>query len=476
MCQVKTKQTTADYRTSKAERFSYWMYFFGENIFYGLIAINMQAFYSDVGITAASIAVILFITKVWDAVNDPLFGVLIDRIKFKNGRFLPWLRIAMPMLAVSSIFFFALPGSTSPTVKIIWATIAYIAWDASYTICDVPMFILSTSLTDNVKERGQMLAMGRYFAMIGIVGTSMLLPMVQKRLGWLACGIIFSAIAALTMLPLCFTAKERRVVRPEKELSIKQMATYVIHNKYLLIFYLAMFVGGLTNFTQYVSLFFARYNLGNQDMAGLLSLMSMIPTLVIGAFIPVITKRMDKFHLYIICQAAAAVLGIVRYFIGYENAAVFYSLFFIYSIFTSANNILLFTFTPDCLEYGTYHTGERAEGVAASVQTFFSKLVGSLSGPFAMLILAACGFVAGETAVQPQSALNGIWMCNTLLPSVGILIALVLQYFYKLRDKDVQIMAQYNDGQITKEAADAQLAQKYGPAAELTKTVITQSE
>lgn len=93
------KSVALNYRTTRGERLSYWMYFFGENIFYGLIAINMQTFYSDMGITAASVAVILFITKVWDAVNDPLFGVLIDRIQFKKGRFLPWLRIALPMLA-----------------------------------------------------------------------------------------------------------------------------------------------------------------------------------------------------------------------------------------------------------------------------------------------------------------------------------------------------------------------------------------
>ena len=152
------------------------------------------------------------------------------------------------------------------------------------------MFILPTSMTDNIKERSQMLAMGRYFAMIGITGASMLLPMVQKRLGWLACGIIFSAVAAVTMLPLCFKAKERRVVRPEKEASLKQMGKYVIGNKYLLLFYVAMFIGSLTNFIQYVTLFFARYNLGNQDAASLLSMMSMIPMLVVGAFIPSITK------------------------------------------------------------------------------------------------------------------------------------------------------------------------------------------
>lgn len=473
---AKDKSSALDYRTGKSERISYWSYFLGQNIFYGLIAINMQTFYSDVGITAASIAIILFITKVWDAVNDPLLGILIDKIRFKKGRFLPWLRIALPIIALSSILFFALPSDASPALKFVWAIIAYVAWDMSYTISDVPIFVLPTSMTDNIKERSQLLTMGRYFAMIGIMGASIALPILQARLGWFATGLVFSVVAALTMLPLCFKVKERRVVRPEKEVTLKQMFKYVTGNKYLLIFYLAMFISGLTLFSQYVTIFFARYNLGNQDAAALLSILLMVPMLIVGAFLPSITKRIDKFNLYIICQSAAAALGILLYFVGYSNMILFYVLVFIQALFTGANNILLFTFTPDCLEYGTYHTGERAEGIAASVQTFFSKLVGSISGPIAMLILAGFGFVAGENAVQPQSVLSGIWLCYALLPSLGIVLALIVLRFYKLRDKEVQIMARYNNGEITKEDADGQLVEKYGPAAVLTKMTVTNIE
>lgn len=473
---MKKKSAQLGYRTTRSERVSYWLYFLGQNVFYGLIAINMQTFYSDVGITAASIAIILFITKVWDAVNDPLLGVLIDKIRFKKGRFMPWIRIAMPALAVSSILFFSLPGSGSPTLKVVWATLAYIAWDMSYTICDVPIFVLPTSMTDNIKERGQMLTMGRYFAMIGVTGASMLLPMLQSRLGWFVTALILTGVAVLTMLPLCFKGKERRVVRPEKEITLRQMFRYVVGNKYLLIFYLAMFISGLTNFSQYVTIYFARHNLGSQDMAGLISLLSMVPMLIIGAILPSITKRMDKFTLYIICNLVAAAFGIVRFFIGYSNMTVFFVLYIVQAIFTSANNILLFTFTPDCLEYGTYHTGERAEGIAASVQTFFSKLVGSISGPVAMLILAGFGFVSGENIAQPASVSQGIWLCYSLLPAIGTLLAVALLKFYKLRDRDVQVMAQYNDGEITKEEAEKQLAAKYGPAAVLTKMTVTETE
>lgn len=159
------------------EKLSYWIYFFGQNIFYGLVAINMQTFFSDVGITVTAIAVIMFFTKLWDAVNDPLLGIIVDKVHFKSGRFLPWLRISLPLLAISSVFLFFLPGQASPVVKIAWATIAYVAWSMSYTLCDVPIFVLPTSMTNNIAERSQLLTTGRFFAMVGIVGTATLLPM-----------------------------------------------------------------------------------------------------------------------------------------------------------------------------------------------------------------------------------------------------------------------------------------------------------
>lgn len=450
------------------EKLSYWVYFLGQNMFYGLVAINMQTFFSDVGITAAAIAVIMFFTKLWDAVNDPLLGIIVDKAHFKSGRFLPWLRISLPLITVSSVFFFFLPVQAGPAVKIAWATVAYVAWSMSYTLCDVPVFVLPTSMTDNVEERSQLLTTGRFFAMVGITGTCMVLPMLQARMGWLAVGLVFTAIAAIVMLPLLVTGKERYVARREKSVSLKQMFVYVSKNKFLLIFYGALLLSGLLNFMQYIQIYLARICLGNQDYASVISMISMIPLVVSGIAVPVILRKIDKYNLYIFSNVAAALIGIVLYFVGYSNLTFFYVMLLIQGFFTGANNILLFTFTPDCVEYGTYHTGERAEGVAASVQTFFSKLIGSVSGPIAMLILSGFGFVAGENAVQPASVTGGLWLLYTVFPAVGMLLAVAVLRFYKLRSADVQFMVKYNNKEISKDEAENRLKEKYGPAADLT--------
>ncbi len=451
----------------KKERISYWTFFLGQNIFYGLVAINMQTFFSDVGITAASIAVIMLFTKIWDAINDPILGVIIDKVHFKSGRFLPWLRISFPLIAVSSIFFFLLPGQGTAAVKVTWATVAYVAWSMSYTLCDVPIFVLPTSMTDDVKERNQLLTTGRFFAMVGVTISSVAIPVLQARVGWLPLGIMFTIVACIAMFPLLVNGKERHIVRCENSVTLKQMLNYVIKNNYLLIFYGALLMSGLLNFAQYIQIYLARICLKNQDLASVISLLSLFPLLISGIVIPFIIKKIDKFVVYIASNLIAALISITLFFVGYSNLTVFFAIVFIQGFFTGANNILLFTFTPDCIEYGTYHTGERAEGMAASVQTFFSKLVGSISGPVAMLLLAGFGFVAGEDAIQPAAVTNGVWILYTLCPAVGMILAVGMLRFYKLRTSDVQVMAQYNNKKITRGDAEKYLKEKYGAAADL---------
>ena len=134
------------------EKASYGLYFLGQNIFYMLIYMYMNTYFTDVGISVAAVAVIALIVKVWDAVNDPLFGGLMDKIQFKKGKFLPWLRISLVGIPVATVLMFAIPNGAAPWVKVTWAVIAYMLWDTSYTLCDVPIFGIVTTITDVQSE------------------------------------------------------------------------------------------------------------------------------------------------------------------------------------------------------------------------------------------------------------------------------------------------------------------------------------
>ena len=119
----------------------------------------------------------------------------------------------------------------------------------------------------------------------------------------------------------------------------------------------------------------------------------------------------------------------------------------------------------DTVEYGTYKTGTRAAGISFSLQTFVAKLKNGLIGSIVLFSLSGVGFVEGEKAVQPAGVADGVWALFCLLPAAGFVIAFViLLLFYKLRTKEVQVMALYNNGEMSREEAERKLSEKYGPA------------
>lgn len=89
--------------TTGGERFSYGLYFLGQNIFYIFIYLFLEVFFTDVGIPAMTVAIIALVVKVWDAVNDPIFGGILDGIRLKKGKFLPWLRISLIALPITTV-------------------------------------------------------------------------------------------------------------------------------------------------------------------------------------------------------------------------------------------------------------------------------------------------------------------------------------------------------------------------------------
>ena len=121
-------------------------------------------------------------------------------------------------------------------------------------------------------------------------------------------------------------------------------------------------------------------------------------------------------------------------------------------------------FTPDCIEYGQYRTGVRQEGITFSIQTSVTKLSAALMNSISLLLLAAFGFQAAKadplTGMVDAVGQQGCWHVLTWVSAVGPVIAIVLLVRrYKLRDRDVNLMAQCNNGEITREECEQALHQ-----------------
>lgn len=332
------------FRTSRIERWGFALFMAGQGIVNTFVGGYLQLYLTDIGITAVVVGVMFLIARVWDAVNDPIFGAILDKLNLKGGKFLPFLRASNIMLPLTVILLFAVPGNMPVGMKVAWSFVAYLLYDVAYTMCDVPVFAMTSAVTDQVHER------------IGIMSRN----------------TVLSAIA-----------------------------------------------------------------------------------------MPLLTKRFDKFHLLMVGVIGQTVMNVICFFAGYENVGVFLVLMLIRCIFFAFQLVLQLQFTGDFVEYGEYITGKRLQGTAYSIQTFVFKFMNAVPGALAMILLGVFGFVSGEGAVQPASAISAIWVLFMLSPVAGAVISIPIFSRYKLRDEIVQIMAAANSGDITRKEAEEKLAGKY---------------
>ncbi len=145
------------YMTTFGERLSYWSYFVGQNVYYNITFLFLSTYLAMQGINLAKVAAVLFIVKVWDAINDPLFGYIFDRVKFKSGlKGLPWVRLSVALIPFVTIAVFAIPDA-GENLKLIWFGVAYLLWDTVYTLTDVPAYSMLNTMTDDLQERNLLL-------------------------------------------------------------------------------------------------------------------------------------------------------------------------------------------------------------------------------------------------------------------------------------------------------------------------------
>ena len=471
------KKQPAHYMTTFKERVSYWTYFVGQNIYYNITAAFISTYLAMQGISLAKVAIVLLIVKIWDAVNDPIFGFIFDKVKFKSReKSLPWLRIAVLLIPVVTILLFSIPSFMNETGKLIWFGVAYLLWDTVYTLTDVPAYAMLNTMTDDLQERNTLLSVNRVFSGAGVLIYGVVLPLlISEQVGMSASWAIaiMSVFSALTMVPLIVNCKERNY-KPEDEeenFTPKQMFQYLGKNKYLLTYYAGYMATDALKTSAAVLLFVSFYLFGNSLYSIVLNVLNMVPGVFAAMLMPTLLKRFDKFKTLFVLNIVNIILGLVIYFAGYGDQTFFLVMTCLRTIPMSVVGILAFMFTPDCAEYGQYKSGISAKGITFAIQTFSVKITGAVSSSLALFLLGLFNWTAVEAESfeelaamgiqQSETALNGLWIVYALVPVIGMIISTFFYLGYKLNDKDVQIMAKCNAGQITREEAEAQLSRKY---------------
>ena len=326
---------------------------------------------------------------------------------------------------------------------------------------DVPMNAIVTAMTENLAERNKLYSISAFFVYLGALVVAIFVPMIYPALGWGMTAVLLGILCMVNMLFLNFKCKERYMGTAEEESSIKDIFLSLLHNKYLLIFTLASIVGSITNFANTLNGYVAIYCLGSESYITLLSLASAVPVLFITLFVPKLLEKADKFAAYVATRIITILIDGVICLMGYGNVTLLLVLIVIKNIFAGVWSVTAVMFIADCVEYGQYRTGERNQGIAFATKAFTNKIVVAVTGAIAMFGLAAYGFVEGAGVTQTKETISGIWRLYSAFPIIGsVLSIMILVAFYKLRDKDVKLIIQANNGEISREEAEEKFSRK----------------
>jgi len=371
----------------------------GRDMFYSFESNTLLYFLSDVlslpvWVFAAA-SMVLSVMRIFDAVNDPITGLVIDNIRSPWGKFKPAILVGGILSALFSVLLFANIG-TGWTFVIIFG-LAYLLWDVAYGINDIAYWTLLPAMSSDQKFREKTGAFARICANVGMYIVMVGWQPVTSALGdtpkaWFWCAVVIAVIYLLGLLFPLLGVKEKRVAPENQEsTSLKQMWRALAGNDQLMWTTLAMglfMVGYCT--TVGFAVYYMKYIFGNEGMYVVLVGVCGVAQLSALAVYPAVSRRFNRKQLYTL--STVLVLAGYGIFFFAEVSIILIALgavlVFVGQAFIQT---LMLMFLADTVEYGQWKLGKRNESITFSVQPFINKIGGALSTAVVSLTLILSG-------------------------------------------------------------------------------------
>ncbi len=411
----------------------------GRDMFYAFEANTLLYFLSDVlslpvWVFAAA-SMILSVMRIFDALNDPITGLVIDNIRSPWGKFKPAILVGG---VLSAVFFLMLFGNigTGWTFVILFG-LAYFLWDVSYGINDIGYWTLLPAMSSNQKTREKMGAFARICANIGMYVVMVAWQPVTQALGdtpevWFWCAVVIAIIYLLGLLFPLLGVKEKRVA-PEKQetTTVGQMFRALFLNDQLMwtTISMALFMVGYCTTVNF-AVYYMKYLFGNEGMYVILVGVCGVSQLSSLAVYPFMSKKFNRKQLYTLSTILVVAGYVVFVFaeISIILVALGAVLVFVGQAFIQT---LMLMFLADTVEYGQWKLGKRNESITFSIQPLINKIGGAIATGVVSVTLILSGIkVDGGTvdAIGSEGKLM-VKLAMFLLP----LIFIVIGYFIYLK-------------------------------------------
>jgi len=445
-------------------------YGFGDmasSMFWKIFTMYLAFFYTEVfGLSAAAAGTMFLITRVFDAVTDPMMGVIADRTRSRWGKYRPYLLYgAIPFAVIGTIAFFT--PDFAATGKIVYAYITYILLMTAYSAVNIPYASLLGVISSDPKERNVLSSYRMSFAFIGGFITFMLLqPLVDyfgtpsidggistDPVAWTKAVAIIGSICAV-LFYFCFRNTKERVVeikQSEKTSISKDLMLLVRNTPWWILVGTGLAALMFNALRDTVAVFYFKYHiLDDYKMAAtgwtlttIYFLVGTAANLVGVVMAPSLSNKYGKRNTYIVAMILAAIFSCGFFFT--DNIAGMMILQIAVSICAGYVLPLLWSMFSDICDHQELTTGRRATGLIFSSSSMSQKFGWAVGPAIVLWMMAAFGYVApngAEAIVQPDSAIFGMKLLISLLPAAACLLAVVGMIFYPLSDKRVKEIAE----------------------------------
>ena len=421
------------------------------NLFFQTFIYYMLFFYTDVfGITAKAAGTMFLVTKIWDAVNDPMMGMIADRTKTRWGKFRPYLIWGAIPFGVLGVLTFTTPELNS-TGKLIYAYITYTFLMMAYTAVNVPYSAIMGVITPNSHERTSVSSFRFVAAFVALFFVQYFIPKMtgdadNPAKSWQLAMTIISGLAVVLFVVAFLSCKER--VQPPKgqKTPFKQDLTDLISNKpwifigtatvFQLIF-LCMRGGSTMYYFKYfvqdqqMTLFGKAFSLSYSKLFSIFTMSGTVFTIIGAILTPRISRIFGKSITYSVSLGIAGIAAGLIILAGPQDIALIFVLNIIASFVVGPVSVLQWAIYADTADYSEWVKGRRATGLVMSASLFALKLGIALGAAANAWILSAYGYQ--PNADQTASGLLGIRMVMTVYPAIFAMIGMVLMFFYPLK-------------------------------------------
>ncbi len=430
----------------------------GQCLSFSLLVSYLTYFYVNIfNIDPKIVATMLFLEGIWDTINDPLMGSVVDRTRTRLGKLRPYLLgVPLPM-ALATVLFFAGPmflHNPSPTApsKVIYMVITYFTWEFLYTMSDVPFWGMAAALSPSPADRTRAITSARLIS--GIIGgiptviIPILIDLTENNLIGTSIKQIFfvagitSGIIGMALFFLSGVFVKERVAQSVEAPKLKGCYECITQNPPLKLIIFQNLLGSLGGIGGIFGTYYFIDVLGSASAAIIIGIPGAIISLFSFALITKIKARFNNKQIVIGSKLVNDALNILMFLLSVKRYAdirfmipIMMLRSTITSFFSGVNAVVPTEMIADSVDYMEWTTGQRSEGMSFSVLTLIGKFNGAVSRSVGALLISVIGYKTSHTdAIIPQTdkVKFRIFAMNTIVPTLLGLFSIIPIFFYDL--------------------------------------------